>query len=76
MEPYAGADYNLSHSRLRSPSLHSSYKGKGVGWERSPNFGWAHLYLFANFQNMFCMSVGKWIVQEGGRVGVVADFMS
>ncbi len=34
--------------------------------------GWAHLYLSANF----LMSIGKGIVQQMGREGAVADFMS
>ncbi len=47
----------------------------GGGGKVSP-IGWAHLYLSANFHNMFSMSIGKGKVQGRVREEVRADFMT
>ncbi len=58
----------LSHSRLRNPAFYPNCKGKGVGWERSPN-GWAQLNQSVDFHNIFFMSIGKGEYKEGGGLG-------
>jgi hypothetical protein len=57
----------LSHSRLRNPAFHSNCKGKGVGWERSPNgWPWPQLNKSVDFHNIFFMSIGKGEYKEWG----------
>jgi hypothetical protein len=47
--PYDGVDYNSPYLIVKS-AIHPHYKERGGLGKISP-FGWAHLYLSANFQN-------------------------
>jgi|LakMenEpi03Aug12_release.lakeMendotaPanAssembly.Ray.scaffolds.fasta_scaffold1677364_1 hypothetical protein len=61
MEPYAGAEYNLTSSIVNSKvqlSIPTSVQRErgGVGKVTPIGWDWAHLYLSANFHNMLFMS--------------------